>query len=75
MLGKIKPNQQQKASQIKLTDSINLAHPLVKLAQELDWNKMELAFEHLYSKQGIPLIPIRKIAGLLFLRQMFKQSD
>ena len=74
MLGKIKPSQQQKASQTRLTDLINLGHPLVKLAQELDWNKMELALEHLYSKQGRPWIPIRKIAGLLLLKQMFNQS-
>ena len=75
MLGKIKPNQQQNASQIRLTDLINLAHPLVKLAYELDWNKIELGFEHLYSKQGRPSIPIRKIAGLLLLKQLFNQSD
>ena len=75
MLGEIKPNQQQKASQIRPTDLINLAHPLVKLAQELDWNKMEIGFADLYSKQGSPSILIRKIAALLLLKQLFNQSD
>jgi IS5 family transposase len=48
---------------------------LVKLAQELDWSKMEFEFQNLYSEQGRPSIPIRKIAGLLLLKEMFKESD
>jgi IS5 family transposase len=75
MLGKIKQDLQQNLFQTRLTDLINLEHPLVKLAQELDWSKMELEFQNLYSEQGRPSIPIRKIAGLLFLKEMFKESD
>lgn len=75
MLGKIKPDFQQNLFQTRLTDLINLGHPLVKLAHELDWNKMELEFQKLYSYQGRPSIPIRKIAGLLLLKEMFKESD
>ena len=75
MLGKIKPDFQQNLFQTRLTELIDLAHPLVRLAQELDWNKMELEFQELYSDQGRPSIPIRKIAGLLLLKQMFKESD
>jgi IS5 family transposase len=75
MLGKIKPNYQQNLFQTRLTDLINLGHPLVKLAQELDWSKMEFEFQNLYSEQGRPSIPIRKIAGLLLLKEMFKESD
>ena len=75
MLGKIKPNFQQNLFQTRLTDLINLGHPLVKLANEVAWNKMELEFENLYSEQGRPSIAIRKIAGLLLLKEMFKESD
>jgi IS5 family transposase len=75
MLGKIKPDLQQNLFQTRLTELINLGHPLVKLAQELDWNKMEFEFQNLYSEQGRPSIPIRKIAGLLLLKEMFKESD
>jgi len=75
MLGKIKPNFQQNLFQTRLTDLINLRHPLVKLAEELDWSKMDLEFQNLYSEQGRPSIPIRKIAGLLMLKEMFKESD
>ena len=75
MLGKIKPNFQQNLFQTRLTDLINLGHPLVKLAGELYWSKMETEFQNLYSEQGRPSIPIRKIAGLLMLKEMFKESD
>ena len=75
MLGKIKPDNQQNLFQTRLTDLINLGHPLVKLANEVAWNKMELEFENLYSEQGRPSIPIRKIAGLLMLKEMFNESD
>jgi transposase, IS5 family len=75
MLGKIKPNPQQHLFQTRLTDLINLEHPLVKLAHELDWSKMELHCQDLYAQQGRPSIPIRKIGGLLLLKQIFNESD
>ena len=75
MLGKIKTNHQQDLFKTRLTDLINLAHPLVKLAEEFSWDKLEQEFQKLYSDQGRPSIPIRKIAGLLLLKEMFKESD
>jgi IS5 family transposase len=36
---------------------------------------MEFEFKNLYSEQGRPSIPIRKIAGMLLLKEMFKESD
>ena len=75
MLGKIKPDLQQNLFKTRLTDLINPGHPLVKLADEIPWDKMELEFQNLYSHQGRPSIPIRKIAGLLLLKEIFKESD
>ena len=75
MLGKIKPDFQQNLFKTRLTDLINLGHPLVKLSQEISWDKMEFEFQNLYSNQGRPSIPVRKIAGLLLLKEMFKESD
>ena len=72
MLGKIKPDLQQNLFKTRLTDLINLGHPLIKLADEVSLDKMELEFQNLYSEQGRPRIPIRKIAGLLLLKEMFK---
>ena len=75
MLGKIKLESQQNLFKTRLTDLINLGHPLVKLSNEVCWDKMEWEFQNLYSQQGRPSIPIRKIAGLLLLKEMFKESD
>lgn len=75
MLGRIQINLQQNLFKTRLTELINLGHPLVKLAQEISWDKMESEFENLYSHQGRPSIPIRKIAGMLLLKEMFKESD
>ena len=39
MVGKIKPDSQQILFKTRLTKPINLGHPLVKLADEVSWNK------------------------------------
>lgn len=48
---------------------------MVKLSQEISWDKMEFEFENFYSYQGRPSIPIRKMTGMLLLKEMFKESD
>ena len=45
MLGKIKPDFQQNLFKTRLTELINLEHPLVKLSQEVGWDKMEVEFQ------------------------------
>ena len=45
MLGKIKPDFQQNLFKTRITELINLGHPLVKLAQEISWDKMEVEFQ------------------------------
>jgi len=75
MLGKIKPDLQQNLFKTRLTELINMEHPLVKLAHEISWEKMEQEFAKLFSEQGRPSVAIRKIAGMLLLKEMFKESD
>jgi IS5 family transposase len=75
MLGKIKPDLQQNLFKTRLTELINMDHPLVKLAQEISWDKMEQEFAGFFSEQGRPCVAIRKIAGMLLLKEMFKASD
>ena len=75
MLGKINTDLQQNLFKTRLTELINMGHPIVKLARELSWDKMLVEFRKLYSDQGRPSISIRKIAGMLMLKQMFKESD
>ena len=54
MLGKLKPDFQQNLFQTRLTDLINLNHPLVKLAKEISWDNLEFSLADLYSTQGRP---------------------
>ena len=75
MLGKIKQDLQQNLFKTRLTELINMDHPLVKLAHEISWDKIEAEFEGLFSKEGRPSIAVRKIAGMLLLKEMFKESD
>lgn len=75
MLGKITPDLQQNLFKTRLTELINMEHPLVKLAEEISWENLEAEFENLFSEGGRPSIAIRKIAGMLLLKEMFKESD
>lgn len=59
----------------RLDSIINMNHGLVRLAQELDWAWLESQLEPFYAEQGRPSIPVWQIAGLLLLKQMFKESD
>ena len=54
MLGKIKPDSQQNLFKTRLRELINLGHPLVKLANEISWDKMEFELLNLYSEQERP---------------------
>lgn len=75
MLGKINTDLQQNLFRTRLTELINMGHPIVKLAKELSWDKMESEFRKLYSEQRRHSVPVRTIAGMLMLKQMFKESD
>lgn len=75
MLGKIRTDLQQNLFKIRLTELINIVHPLVKLAHKISWDKMEQEFEKLFSESGRPSIVIRKITGMLLLKEMFKERD
>lgn len=74
MLGTIKPDLQQNLFKTRLTELINMEHPLVKLAHEISWEKMEAEFEKLFSAGGRPSIAIRKIAGMLLLKECLKKA-
>jgi transposase, IS5 family len=60
----------------RLVDLINLDHPLVKLADLLDWSVFEKEWSGFFpSKTGRPATPPRLIAGLLYLQHTFAYSD
>lgn len=54
---------------------INKNHPLLRLGQEIPWEEIEADFAKLYSDKGRKGKPIRLLAGLLLLKQMFNVSD
>ena len=59
-----------------LKDIIDLEHPLVKLADSIDWKSMEEELSSAFpSKTGHPNKPIRLMVGLHYLRYMFNLSD
>jgi len=69
-----------KSSQISffqsLEDQLNPHHPLVLLANTIDWSVFENAFSKYYSaKMGKPAKPIRLMVSLLILKQLRNHSD
>jgi transposase, IS5 family len=60
----------------ELANLINLRHPLVKLAQQIDWPSCERRFGDLYAAGvGRPGHPIRLMVGLQLLKHTCNVSD
>ena len=75
MLGKIDKNPQLNMFQTPLEKMINLKHELCLLAEKLDWDNIEKEFGKYYKDIGRPSVPVRKIVGLILLKQIYNQSD
>jgi transposase, IS5 family len=59
-----------------LDQIIKRSHPLVRLAQRIDWLSIEREFADIYSPgAGHPPLPARLMAGLLILKHMHSLSD
>lgn len=50
-------------------------HELVLLTREIDWDWIEKELSGYYSSEGKPSVPIRTMVGMLFLKQLYNQSD
>ena len=77
MLGK-SPNQSAPQTNIfkpLLSSFIDLKSPLVVLCQKINWTSLEADLAKFYASKGAPSKPIRLMAGLLILKQMFNKSD
>ena len=61
----------------RLDNIISLQHPLVRLADRLDWEAMNRLFGDYYEEAvvGQPPKPTRLMAGLLYLKHTFALSD
>ncbi|MBS1793953.1 MAG: transposase [Acidobacteria bacterium] len=58
-----------------LTEFINPAHEVYKMAEIIVWEELESEFAPLYSNLGQPAKPIRLMAGLLILKELYRHSD
>ncbi len=59
-----------------LIEMLNPKHPLVKLADVIDWPTIEQSFgAHFASPRGRPALPPRLVAGLLYLQHAYDCSD
>ena len=76
MIQESKPPVNLFDSHKQLQDIIDINHPLVKLADSIDWESIEAELSSAFpSKTGHPNKPIRLMVGLHYLRYMFDLSD
>lgn len=60
----------------KLTNLINLRHPLCRLAERIPWHELNERFGALYTeKEGRPGIATRLMVGLQYLKHTYNLSD
>ena len=58
-----------------LPTMLDARQPLYRLAQTIDWQQFATAFGALYADEGRPALPIRRMVGLLLLKQLHNLSD
>lgn len=58
-----------------LVDFIDMRHELVLLSEKIDWDKIESELAVHYSNRGQPAMPIRLMAGCLFLKRLYNLGD
>lgn len=76
MRPKAKQPESGKLFERELEGVINMDHPLVKLAELIDWSEFEQSWSGLFpSRRGRPATDTRLIAGLLYLQHMQGCAD
>lgn len=71
-----KRTRKRTCSKEKLTNLINLRHPLCRLAELIPWNELNERFGALYTeKEGRPGIATRLMAGPHYLKHAYNLSD
>ncbi len=75
-MGKPRDERQKDLFRPPLEAIINLRHPLVLLAEKIDWGFIERRFGSVCSPgPGQPPLPSRLVAGVLILKHMHNLSD
>jgi IS5 family transposase len=76
----MRPKQQQKARhddlfRARLDQIINMKHPLVALADKIDWAWLDDELAGCFSDQGRPAEPVRFMIGMFMLKHTYTLSD
>ena len=75
MMKKLPRQPQLEMFKVPLVSFIHPEHELCLLAKKIDWDAFEKDFEPLFGTVGRPSVPIRKMVGLLLLKQMYNLGD
>lgn len=75
MVGKLKKEPQLDLFKVQLSRLVNVSHELCILSSEIDWAGLEGDLSVYYSSEGRPSIPIRKMVGMMFLKNIYNLSD
>ncbi len=60
----------------QLSQILNLKHPLCRLAEQINWERIEQQIDTVYSDgPGYPPLPTRLLVGLHYLKYTFDESD
>ncbi len=59
----------------ELDELLDQRHDLYRLGNAIGWERLEASFVPLYAQRGRPGLPIRRMAGLLILKQLYNLSD
>ena len=61
---------------VYLRDLVNPSHPMVRLADQVDWKQFEDAMAPVFADgQGRPSAAVRLVVGLLYLKVAYDLSD
>jgi len=75
-MGRPRDDRQKDLLRPALEEIIDMGHPLVRLAQEIDWSFLDGRFSVVCSPgAGQPGLPTRLVAGLFILKHMHNLSD
>jgi len=77
----MQPRSRRNVSQLDLfkaqfSQILNPDHPLLILAEKIDWKRFDLALADCFCPDfGAPALPTRLMVGLLYLKHAFNESD
>ena len=69
------PDLQDDLFKTRLSDLINPDHKLYRLAGLIDWNMLEQQISPGFGDLGAPALPVRLVAGLMYLQHTYSVSD